>query len=56
MAPRAGRLESGYDADLIALTDSPLEGNIEVFTHPDKITHVWKGGQMMKGPGLARIW
>jgi imidazolonepropionase-like amidohydrolase len=48
-APRAGRLEAGWDADLCALADDPLE-NIEVLSQPDKITHVWKAGQLEKQP------
>ena len=51
MAPKTGRVEKGYDADLVGLSESPLDGNMGVFTHYKKITHVWKSGTMVKGSG-----
>ncbi|KIW83937.1 hypothetical protein Z517_03183 [Fonsecaea pedrosoi CBS 271.37] len=49
MAPKSGRIEVGYDADLIALNVNPLE-NMDVFKEPKNITHVWKGGRLFKSP------
>lgn len=49
MAPKSGQLKVGYDADMIALDENPLE-DIGVLTEPDKITHVWKDGKLFKSP------
>ena len=49
MAPLSGQLREGYDADLIAVSESPLE-NIKVLTDGDNVTHVWKGGKLFKSP------
>jgi imidazolonepropionase-like amidohydrolase len=49
-APRNGRLEVGFDADFIAVSDNPLI-DIAVLAQPEKITHVWKGGKLYKEPG-----
>lgn len=49
MAPKSGRIEVGYDADLIALTENPLD-DMAVFKHPKNITHVWKAGKLFKSP------
>jgi len=46
-APKAGRLEAGYDADVIALAKDPIS-TIGVLAAPDKITHVWKSGMLVK--------
>ena len=46
-APRSGRLQEGFDADLIALDRSPLEAN-SIWGDPDRVTHVWKGGRQVK--------
>lgn len=48
-APRAGRLEAGWDADLCALASDPVE-DINVLAEPANITHVWKGGRLEKQP------
>jgi imidazolonepropionase-like amidohydrolase len=48
--PKSGRIEEGHDANLIALTSNPLE-NIQVFRDPGNVSHVWKGGVLMKRPG-----
>ena len=49
-APMAGQLKEGYDADVIALSENPLE-DIGVLGMPEKVTHVWKSGKLEKGPG-----
>lgn len=48
-ARKAGQLKVGYDADIIAISKSPLE-NIGILTNLDNVTHVWKGGVLYKKP------
>ncbi|KIW23588.1 uncharacterized protein PV07_11775 [Cladophialophora immunda] len=52
MAPKSGRIEVGYDADLIALGANPLK-DMDLFKKPENITHVWKGGRLFKSPSDA---
>jgi imidazolonepropionase-like amidohydrolase len=47
-APRSGRLHPGYDADVIALDFNPLDDNTG-WGDPDRVTHVWKFGSLVKG-------
>lgn len=49
-APLSGQLKKGYDADIIVVSENPLE-DIEILADPDKITHIWKGGKLQKSPG-----
>jgi imidazolonepropionase-like amidohydrolase len=49
MAPKSGQLKEGYDADLIALDENPLE-DIEVLSVADNVKYVWKGGKLFKSP------
>jgi imidazolonepropionase-like amidohydrolase len=49
MAPKSGQLKAGYDADLIALSENPLD-NIDLLSKAENITHVWKGGKLFKSP------
>ena len=46
-APRSGRLEEGYDADVIAVSENPLE-KIAVLAEPKNVTLVVKGGRIVK--------
>ena len=48
-APRSGQLVEGYDADLIALDFDPLVDPSR-WGDPDRVTHVWKAGIMVKAP------
>ena len=50
-APRSGQLLEGYDADFIAVSESPLE-DISVLADPQNVTHVWKGGKLFKAPRM----
>ncbi len=50
-APRSGRLEAGYDADVITLDADPL-ANIGVIADPGHVTGVWTAGRRVK-PGPA---
>ena len=47
-APRSGRLEAGYDADLITIGADPL-ADISVLARPEHITAVWTAGRRVKG-------
>ena len=53
MKPKSGRIEVGYDADLIALKEDPLK-DMEVFKEAENITHVWKGGRLFKSPDMGK--
>src|SRR5262252_213486 len=46
-APRSGRLEAGYDADVITLDADPL-ADIAVVADPAHVTGVWTGGRRVK--------
>jgi imidazolonepropionase-like amidohydrolase len=47
-APRSGRLEAGFDADVITVGADPL-ADISVLARPEHITAVWAGGRRVKG-------
>ena len=47
-APRSGRLEPGYDADIITVAADPLD-DIAVLGRPEQITGVWVNGRRVKG-------
>jgi imidazolonepropionase-like amidohydrolase len=46
-APRSGRLEAGYDADVITLDADPL-ADIAVLADPARVTGVWTAGRRVK--------
>ena len=48
-APKAGRLEAGWDADVIAVSGDPL-ADVTVLAHARNVTHVWKAGRLLKRP------
>ena len=50
-APKSGQIKVGYDADLLGLEENPLD-DIELFRSPKNIKFVWKGGKLVKAPGL----
>ncbi|MGI9009444.1 MAG: metal-dependent hydrolase family protein [Streptosporangiaceae bacterium] len=47
-APRSGRLQAGYDADVITVGTSPL-ADISALARPEHVTGVWTGGRRVKG-------
>ncbi|HEX5189146.1 MAG TPA: amidohydrolase family protein [Streptosporangiaceae bacterium] len=47
-APKSGRLEAGFDADVITVGADPL-ADISVIGRPEHITSVWKAGRRVKG-------
>ena len=56
-APSSGRLEAGYDADVIALDRNPLDDR-SVWGDPGAVTHIWKSGMSVKSPqapGTPRV-
>jgi len=53
MKPKSGRIEVGYDADLVALDKDPLK-DMAMFKKPENITHVWKGGKLFKSPRMGK--
>ena len=50
-APKSGRIQAGYDADLIAIDGDPLQ-DINLLTGPEHVTHVWKFGCLVKQPAI----
>jgi imidazolonepropionase-like amidohydrolase len=48
-APKSGQIKVGYDADIIAVCGNPLD-DISVLLDSQNITHVWKGGRLVKAP------
>ncbi len=48
-APLSGQVKEGYDADLIAMEENPLE-DIDLISKPSNIKYVWKGGELVKSP------
>ena len=47
-APKSGRLQPGYDADIITIAANPL-ADITVLSHPEHVTSVWTTGRRVKG-------
>jgi len=47
-APKSGQLVEDHDADVIAFDVNPLD-DMSVWGDPDRVTHVWKGGELVKG-------
>ncbi|MEU7879383.1 metal-dependent hydrolase family protein [Microbispora bryophytorum] len=47
-APKSGRLQEGYDADILTLDADPL-ADISVLADPGHINGVWKAGRRVKG-------
>ncbi|HXP19913.1 MAG TPA: amidohydrolase family protein [Streptosporangiaceae bacterium] len=47
-APRSGRLEAGYDADVLTVGGDPL-ADISLLARPEHITGVWAAGRRVKG-------
>jgi imidazolonepropionase-like amidohydrolase len=47
-APRSGKLEAGYDADVITVGGDPI-ADISLLARPEHITGVWVAGRRVKG-------
>lgn len=48
--PESGQLKDGYIADVIAVSENPLD-NIDVLAEPQNVTTVWKAGEVVKHAG-----
>jgi imidazolonepropionase-like amidohydrolase len=48
-APRAGQLVEGFDADVICVDGDP-SSDVSVLSDPENVTHVFKGGVLVKEP------
>ena len=46
--PRSGRLEPGFDADILVVDGDPLT-DLALLADPANITAVWRGGSQVKG-------
>ncbi|KAI1076471.1 amidohydrolase [Whalleya microplaca] len=51
-APKTGQLKVGYEADVLGLTEDPVE-DVNVLQKRETIRWVWKGGRILKGPGVG---
>lgn len=51
-AALSGQLKVGYEADLLGVTENPVE-DVKVLQNKDNIRWVWKGGMIFKGPGVG---
>jgi imidazolonepropionase-like amidohydrolase len=51
-APRSGQLLEGFDADVICVTGDPT-ADVTVLANPENVTHVFKGGLLLKQPVLG---
>lgn len=51
-APLTGQIIPGYEADLLGLLANPAE-DVKVLQNQENIKWVWKGGRLLKGPGVG---
>jgi imidazolonepropionase-like amidohydrolase len=51
-APKSGQLLEGFDADVICVTGDPT-ADVTVLANPENVTHVFKGGLLLKQPVLG---
>ncbi|KAJ6782782.1 hypothetical protein PWT90_04139 [Aphanocladium album] len=51
-APLTGQLKAGYEADVIGLSENPVD-DVRVLQKKSNIVWVWKGGKAFKGPGIG---
>ena len=52
LAPISGQLKAGYDADIIALSEDPVD-DVDALAREGVVTHVWKAGRLWKEDGRA---
>jgi imidazolonepropionase-like amidohydrolase len=45
-APRSGLLREGYDADILAVSENPLQ-RIAALAEPERLVRVWKDGKLV---------
>ncbi|KAK8089631.1 hypothetical protein PG997_004592 [Apiospora hydei] len=51
-APKTGQLKVGYEADILGLTENPVE-DVRILQQKENIKYVWKGSVLFKGPGVG---
>lgn len=51
-APKTGQLKVGYEADVLGLLQNPVE-DVKILQDKTNIGWVWKGGKILKGPGVG---
>ncbi|KAI0384868.1 amidohydrolase [Hypomontagnella monticulosa] len=51
-APKTGQLKVGYEADVLGLLKNPVD-DVKVLQEKTNIGWVWKGGKILKGPGVG---
>lgn len=51
-APKTGQLKVGYEADFLGVWENPVE-DVKVLQKKENIVWVWKGGRLLKGPGVG---
>ncbi|KAI1210802.1 amidohydrolase [Annulohypoxylon truncatum] len=51
-APKTGQLKVGYEADVLGLLQNPVE-DVKILQEKTNIGWVWKGGKILKGPGVG---
>ncbi|KAI0884936.1 amidohydrolase [Annulohypoxylon maeteangense] len=51
-APKTGQLKVGYEADVLGLLENPVE-DVKILQEKANIGWVWKGGKILKGPGVG---
>ncbi|KAL7624147.1 hypothetical protein AAE478_005704 [Parahypoxylon ruwenzoriense] len=51
-APKTGQLRVGYEADVLGLARNPVD-DVKVLQEKTNIPWVWKGGRILKGPGVG---
>lgn len=51
-APRSGQLKVGYEADVLGVLGNPVD-DVRVLQDGGNVAWVWKGGRLLKGPGVG---
>lgn len=51
-APLSGQLKVGYEADILGILENPVD-DVKVLQKRENINWVWKGGRLLKGPGVG---
>lgn len=51
-AAKTGQLKVGYEADILGLFKNAVE-DVKVLQDKATIGWVWKGGRLLKGPGVG---
>jgi imidazolonepropionase-like amidohydrolase len=52
-APQSGQLLKGFEADVICVKGDPTS-DVSILANPENVTHVFKGGSLVKSPAEER--